>query len=166
MGVLTTGLSLAVGLGSAYVLYDAAKDAEKAADRAAAQQQVLLDLNTRAMQAENAESERRAKIEMDTANASARARAGASGAAFTGTTSDYLGYIQTESLKQYDWMVESGQSNVDVLQQTGAASIATTKAQASAYGSQALSSALSGIGGAVTIGEDAGGWSGDTAWYK
>lgn len=165
-GIAQTATKLVIDVGKAYYEYDSAKDAEKAADKAADRTSALNALNERAQQAENAETERRAALTNKQTESLARAKAAASGAAMTGSVSDYLSFLEAENLEEFEWLQKSGASTLNAMQASGATAVQTLKDQADVYGRQATGAAISGVASAFQTGMDAGGWAGDDAWYS
>lgn len=169
MGWYTVGSTVAKIASSgvrAYLKYDAAKDAEHAMKQAAKRTSALNELNERAMQAQNAETERRLAAQNRTAEGIARARAAASGVALTGSMADYLSFMRDENLKEFEWTQQSGKSKLEALKAAGESDVRALKTKAKAAGKEATGAIIGGVLDTVATGFDAGGWTGDDAWYK
>ena len=165
-GVAQTVTKLAIDTGKAAYQYHSAKKAEKALDRAADRTSKLNELNERAMQAENAEMERRTLAKNQETESLARAKAAASGAALSGSMADYLSFLETENLQQFEWLKTSGSSKLAAMEAAGASNVRAIKTQADAQGDAAIGAVIGGAASTFQTGLDAGGWGGEDAWYR
>ena len=92
---------------SAFVQWDAADDADEIAKK-----------NAERERAEAEEQARRAKKSADRTNSLARARAAASG--IKGQSSDmYLAELEDEQNREIDWILSSGESRADIIEDEG-----------------------------------------------
>lgn len=154
-----SGLSLTLTAANAYTQYNAAKKAESRMEAASKTQASINTLNERAMAAEQAETQRRSQADMQRQESLARAKAAASGTNISqGSTGAYLGFLESENLKQYDWMVQSGQSSLNIAKQTGASQVKATKDTAKGLRDQATSTAIKGAQDIYASGLNSGWW--------
>ena len=120
---------IAAFVSAAGSMYTASETAS-AQREAAGEQRRMTQLNATAQEAETAEQARRMSGEMAQQEATARARAAASGASIEGTSlSGYLGEIESENLAQLDWLRRSGSST---------AALTLAEGESRAKGSEAM----------------------------
>lgn len=141
-----------VGLGAASIYQGI--QADRAARNVAAQQEDLARQNAIAVEAEARESERRARIDQETAMAEGRARAAASGVTIDGSMDLFLTEQDRLFDMEIDWLRRAAQSQASIATRTGQIEAAATRAQ----GQQAL---WSGVTQGISMGlagADKGGW--------
>ncbi len=163
---LETAAKIGTAAYGAYASYEAAQESASAAREAAATQNRVTLMNVRAQQAETAETMRRTRMQMQSEESTARAKAAASGVRVSqGSAADYLSFMSDENKSQLDWMQQAGTSQANILQAEGDARAKAYSTQAKTAKLQGTAALAGGLSGAFAIGSDAGGWSGDKAWY-
>lgn len=88
------------GAGALYQMFASEQEAQQARSTARA--------NVKDINAENAETARRLKLEQDKTVSLARAKAGASGIGFEGTVDTYISEMQKNFKLERDWLKTSG----------------------------------------------------------
>lgn len=100
---------------------------------AAREQRRMSELNASAIEAETSEQARRMKGDIAQKEATARARAAASGASVEGTSvGTYLEELSAEDQAQLDWLVKSGQTRAGITREEGVSAEKAGMAQAGA----------------------------------
>ena len=132
--------------------------AGKAADRQAGAEQDMARQEAAAIEAETAESVRRARDQAEKAEGTSRARAAGSGATLTGSLDISLESMSEEHTRQIDWMATAGASKARMAIMGGDMRSAASSAQASQFRAQMWGSAAKGVSSTYTSGTSAGWW--------
>ena len=153
------GVAAVASIFSTVVAISGASKARKAASQAAADEKEMAAQNAANIEAETAESVRRARDKAAKAEGESRARAAGSGAELTGSLSLSLDYMSEEHSRQIEWMAKAGAANARMAIMGGDMRSAAQKANASQFQAQMWGSAASGVSSAYTSGSSAGWWS-------
>lgn len=120
---MAAAIPIVISVAGAYLSYksqqDAASDQEKMARENARQQEMAAEMNARRVSQETDEESRRMSKMQREQEATARAKAAASGVQQSGSISEYLEGMMSENQAQLDWHKKSGQSRVDEILWTG-----------------------------------------------
>ena len=140
---------------------NAAKKAENRANQAAADELELSREEAAAIEAETAESTRRAKDQADKAEGTSRARAAASGVTLDGSLGIALGSMEEEHDRQINWMATAGASRARMALLGGEMRSSAQLARGDAFSAQVWGSAFAGASSLYSAGgsEGAGWWS-------
>ena len=134
----------------------AADKARSAANEQARQEKKMAAQEAAAIEAETAESVRRAKDQAAKAEGESRARAGASGLKLDGSLNLVLDDITDEHARQIDWMAKSGASQARMALLGGEMRSNAAKNQADQFQAQMWGSAFSGAASAYSAGSTTG----------
>lgn len=153
------GVAAVATIFSAAVSYSAANKASRRADEAAAAEKEMAIQEAAAIEAETAESVRRAKDAAAKAEGTSRARAAASGLELDGSLGLSLSDMSQEHMRQIDWMAKAGASRARMAIMGGDLRSDAQSARADQFTAQSWGAISSGVSGGYTAGASAGWWS-------
>jgi len=149
-------LLAAIGVGSAILGGIGKRRAGKEQSKLARQQELMAQENAMLERRELTEGLRRQEIKNEQVSGGAMSRAAASGVTISGSTENYLNYIDTEQATQLDWMADAGASRIEQNLQANLLQAKSTKLSAKSMKLGAVTDLLGAFGMAGQTGLLAG----------
>ena len=145
----------------AYTAYKGAGEAKDAAQEQAYKEKEMARESAAAIEAETAESVRRAKDKAAKVEGENRARAGGSGVTMAGSLGIGLDAMSEEHSRQIDWMGKAGASKARMALMGGDMRSAAASARADQFSAQQWGAVAGGVSSVYSVGntQGAGWWS-------